>query len=90
MNRRDFFRDVLSAAALAWGAPLVRRLTGEDAYKLPSPDQEYVFGCDLAWDDDPILFKVCDGEAPFQFVPRFLPIEVIRREFPKPPTWRRP
>lgn len=26
MNRRDFFRDVLSAAALAWGAPLVSRL----------------------------------------------------------------
>lgn len=26
MKRRDFFRDVLSAAALAWGAPLVSRL----------------------------------------------------------------
>lgn len=28
MNRRDFFRDVLSAAALAWGAPLVSRWLG--------------------------------------------------------------
>ncbi len=50
MNRRAFFRDVLSAAALAWGAPLASRLVFDDKERIYSSQPMWVAIEDVSWE----------------------------------------